>query len=367
MLLFGAGSAYWIGQRGATDFANPPLVLPFTTYPGSEWDPSLSPDGNLVAFVWGGPENQNRDIYVKQVGSESPRRLTTDPKADFSPVFAPDGQSIAFMRDLAPGKSAVMTIGANGGRERQLAEMSTLRVPDKSRWLSWHPAGHWLAVAIDQDSAEAPAAIYLLSPQSGERRRLTSPTEGLSVAFLGDTNPAFSPDGRNLAFVRVSETDVSEIFLLHLTNGLVPDGEPRQLTFADCYTVTPAWMPDGETIIYASGSHVHSTRLWAIPITGSSKPRLLPLTGQNPLIDPAVSGATRRLIYRSFSLDINIWRNQILWNNEQGVTPARLNASNRVQEAVHYSPDGKASSFLSHASATGRSGFAMPMDRTLSS
>ena len=54
--------------------------------------------------------------------------------------------------------------------------------------LNWSPDGRWLAVCDREDDSPFPLSVFLLSVDTGERRRLTSPTEG------EDVNPAFSPD-----------------------------------------------------------------------------------------------------------------------------------------------------------------------------
>ena len=46
---------------------------PLTTFPGSELDPALSPDGNSVAFCWNGEKEDNLDIYVLHLAREDPR------------------------------------------------------------------------------------------------------------------------------------------------------------------------------------------------------------------------------------------------------------------------------------------------------
>jgi Tol biopolymer transport system component len=58
------------------------VAVPLTSYPGNESWPSFSPDGTQVAFDWDGEKQDNRDIYVKQVGVEPPYRLTNDPAMD---------------------------------------------------------------------------------------------------------------------------------------------------------------------------------------------------------------------------------------------------------------------------------------------
>ena len=53
-------------------------ATPFTSDPGLELEPRLSPDGGKVAYVWNGQAADNFDVYVKPVAGGSPRRLTTD-------------------------------------------------------------------------------------------------------------------------------------------------------------------------------------------------------------------------------------------------------------------------------------------------
>jgi hypothetical protein len=82
----------------------PPMkVSRVTSYPGLETEPALSPDGKMVAFVWDGENQDNRDIYVKLVDEGVPVRLTHDPADDLSPTWSPDGRvySQYRVRDLA--------------------------------------------------------------------------------------------------------------------------------------------------------------------------------------------------------------------------------------------------------------------------
>ena len=104
-----------------------PQVVPFTSYPGSVWHPSFSPDGNEIAFSWNGEKEDNFSIYVKQVGSATPMRLTTAREDDLSPAFSPDGRSIGFVR-IGRGVASFIVIPALGGEER-IVSLWTTSVP----------------------------------------------------------------------------------------------------------------------------------------------------------------------------------------------------------------------------------------------
>jgi serine/threonine protein kinase len=89
------GVAAWRAWRPAPD-PGPLRAAALTTLPGRELHPSLSPDGDHVAFTWSGPTQDNPDVYVQRIGTGSPLRLTTDPRHDYNPVWSPDGRWIAF-------------------------------------------------------------------------------------------------------------------------------------------------------------------------------------------------------------------------------------------------------------------------------
>ena len=237
----------WLGVFGPSDDAPPEALqaIPLTSYPGSEFYSSFSPDGNQVAFCWDGENQDNLNIYVKMIGSETPLRLTTDPARDFNPAWSADGRTIAFLRGMPRQKAAVLLIPAIGGPERLVAEISDRAGIGTAPSLAWGPDGKDLVVA-ERSSLGDPFALFLLSTESGEKRRLTSPP----AKSIGDGGPAFSPDGRSLAFVRTLASPASDIYLLALAEDLTPNGEPKRLTFQNLPSWSPTWTPDGREIVY---------------------------------------------------------------------------------------------------------------------
>ena len=167
-----AAAGLWLWRTRAEAPAVAFGAVPLTTYTGMESQPSFSPDGNQVAFVWDGAQQDNFDIYIKQIGTENLLRLTRDPAVDSSPAWSPDGRHVAFLRALPGNRAGVFLVPTIGGPECKLAETCLPSfVPEP--FLGWSPDGKWLAIT-DRSSAEEPFGLFLLSIETGEKRRLTS-------------------------------------------------------------------------------------------------------------------------------------------------------------------------------------------------
>lgn len=103
---------------------------------------------------------------------------------------------------------------------------------------------------------------------AGLARRLTS--------FQGQTlNPSFSPDGRTVAFSGEYAGNI-DVYTVP-----VDGGDPKRLTWHPGGDVVQGWMPDGKSIIFASGRATWApnatTRFWTVPADGGvESPMALP-------------------------------------------------------------------------------------------
>ena len=258
--------------------------VPLTSYPGHEVAASFSPDGNQVAFSWNGGTTENFDVYVKVVGP--PLRLTTHPDLDGSPVWSPDGRRIAFLRGRpeAGEKMGLYLIPALGGNERKLAET---RVPFTyllGSCLAWSPDSRWLAVCDRAEDSPRRLSVFLLSVDSGERRRLTWPPED---SPLGDVMPAFSPDGRD--------------------------------------------------IVFSAGPMMANSSLWRVPVSGTASPERLPFGEVG--VWPFVSRQGNRLAYTRRDMNVNIYRLNLPVADSVTGKEVRLISSSRWDLQPRYSPD----------------------------
>jgi Tol biopolymer transport system component len=341
-----AGGALWFMRSpGKTPEAalNP---IPLTTYPGFQGLPSFSPDGNQVAFLWNGEKQDNFDIYVKMIGTNGPPlRLTTDPAPDHDPAWSPDGRFVAFLRVLPSRKDVLVLIPAIGGLERRITEVSSGGRP------TWSPDGNWLAIS-EKDPESERFALSLISVDSGEKRRLTSPPK----QFFGDSDPAFSPDGHSLAFRRSIDAhspELNDLYVLAFSDGWKAAGEPTQVTFGNKGVQNPAWTADGREIVYGAGSFV-SKGLWRVSsfahAAARAEPQRLPSVGDDAA-EPAISRSKHRLVYVNRFSHNGIWR--VAAPSLEGKRqrppdqPTSLISSTRDDNSPQISPDGKKIAFQS--------------------
>ncbi|HEY9433048.1 MAG TPA: winged helix-turn-helix domain-containing protein [Blastocatellia bacterium] len=330
------GVAIWATFfRPAKESPTPLLNIgPFTSFPGQERQAAFSPDGNQIAFVWDGGKGDNPDIYVKLIGAGQPLRLTTHPADDTHPVWSPDGRYIAFFRQAAEG-SGFYLIPALGGTERKVVDVFPYRDPFQGNSQYVAPDGKFLAVA-DKNAQEEPLSIYLVSIETGEKRKVTAPSTGAA----GDSYPAFAPDGKTLAFVRSSSRATTDLYLLSLDSGAT-----RRLTFDNTSILGLAWTSDGREIVFASrrGGSIYS--LWRIPAAGGT-PERLPIIGQS-VVSPAISRQGAHLAYTQTLDDQNIWRLELDAAGRAGAATSLI-SSTLDDNGPDYSPDGRKIVFASN-------------------
>jgi Tol biopolymer transport system component/DNA-binding winged helix-turn-helix (wHTH) protein len=319
-------------SRGAAE-SSEIRIAPLNGLP-REGDAAFSPDGNQVAFLWAGEKGGFAHIYVSQIGAtDSPRQITSSGEGifEFAPVWSPDGHYIAFFRFNNKEKDlAIYVTAALGGSERRLYKVNSNRKVDA---LDWSVDGKYLAFSDSPSPSEA-SQIFFLSLDTLEVHSITSPPRGT----LGDTTPAFSPDGKSLAFVR-DTLDVREIYVLPLSGGSPQQITPVQITFdhADIQGIT--WTPQSDKLIFAS-SRQGQTSLWRISANGGT-PQRLPIAGAGWAMRPAINRKGNRLAYTSVVYSSSIWRASLTPDHKIIRPLEKFISSTGLEEGPQYSPDGK--------------------------
>jgi Tol biopolymer transport system component/DNA-binding winged helix-turn-helix (wHTH) protein len=308
---------------------------PLTTDPGSQIEPSFSPDGKSIAFVWLRPGKGYRQIYIRSLNSRDPIHLTPDESADqFDPVWSPDGRIIAFVRKDDTHSSIVLVPSA-GGSER---EVYTLPVNSAREYggLAWSVDGENL-IFPQQNTLEAPSYLAELSLRNGTIRTITVPPH----LWDGDFWPEVSPDGSELAFIRGSELLARDIYVMKLPNG------PAWRVTHNGPVMSLAWSDDNTSIIF-SASRNGALSLWRVRITGG-EPERVAAVGDDAY-GPAIAPQGHPLVY---SHGAAMWG--ILAANLAGrepLAPKVVLTSSEQDAAPHISPSGDRIAFQSWRSGS---------------
>ena len=275
LVLIGGLTWFMTGLRSGS--APPMRLLTVTSFPGAEEDPSLSPDGNFVAFSWHGPVSDVHSyIWVKAVDGDGLRRLTdaTDVFEKF-PAWSPDGRYIAFSR-VAKGRFQVLMASALGGQEQIIAEQGI----DPT----WLPDSKSLVMTGRTPGGHLGFVHHVL--ETGARRTLTEAPYGFT-----DSHPRVSPDGTRVAFAREGSGRAG-LFVVSMGGG-----EPTQIGgWSSGFIGGLSWTPDGREILFAR-SEMSGRRLLRVAVGGGEPAVAIPGIPLDS-VAPSVSNPRGRQGYR---------------------------------------------------------------------
>jgi Tol biopolymer transport system component/DNA-binding winged helix-turn-helix (wHTH) protein len=335
VILLCAVAGTWI-LRGGDDRSGKDEELwrprPLTAYPGNEVTPALSPDGRLVAFSWTGPQDDNYDLYVLQIGDASPLRITEDPAVDIHPVWSPDGMRLAYIHDEGPG-AEIRVVPALGGPSRRLMHCPL----GLGGGFSWSPDGSSIVYAT-RPAEDRSTQLHLLDLATEETRALT----GEAPLGRDDIEPEFSPDGCEIAFIRCHASGFRDLRVVPATGG-----DARCVRSGLLHVMGLDWSRDGRDLI-CSALLEGSFSLWRVNVaTGEAS--WSSVVGEW-IYTPSVGRNVDRLVYHCYRHERNIWRVRL--GDRQAFEPVPVIVSTHWDTEPAISPDGGSLAFTSTRSGT---------------
>ncbi|MFQ5700381.1 MAG: hypothetical protein ACE5HU_00875 [Acidobacteriota bacterium] len=181
-------------------------------------------------------KNNEPEDYGKEIGIKAPGVFT------FSPALSPSGDLIAVMTNKKEDLDVVIINATSGKMVRNLTKGLTTdydslvaAIFQGKNDLSWSPTGDQVAVFARKENRRV-----LLVYNAVTGKRVVEKVLDVDVA----ESPAFSPDGRRIAFSGNRNGQV-DIFEYNLGSKILTN-----ITNDPFYDSNPSWSTDGETILY---------------------------------------------------------------------------------------------------------------------
>ena len=237
-------------------------LVRLTTHAAADSDPTVA--GDVVVFV--SDRDGNDALYRTTLAGGGEVRLTKTSNPEKHPTLSPDGTRLAFVRGFGLTRLYVAAADGTGAQrpDPTHGHDGTLEVSP-----AWSPDGKTLAFV---STAGGNPDLYLWS---GGKATLLEGTSG------GEFEPAWSPDGQWIAFAS-NRTGDTELYLLRLSDGAV-----TRLTERAGSDGQPAWLPDGRIVYVAYTGSTPALR-WLDPERPGEVHEIpLPGPARNPVAAPS--------------------------------------------------------------------------------
>ena len=263
----GSSTIWIVNSQGGT-----PRQITRTSYPpGSQYSPSWSADGKRIAFL--NFDTVSPQVWSVAVDGTGLQAITDRRTGDKSwPIYAPDGKSIYYNQQEALWRTPVNSAnGAPAGEAVKVVDLGSTVVRNATLSASGNRIAYsaattnnnLIAVEVSPIGKEPGGQFFFLTNEQGTRH----------------ISPAFSPDGRKIAFAARRRGSSWNVWLVDAAGG-----NPTQVTVDDGRS--PSWYPDGRQIGFLSVRQGHR-KFWSIDAAGGNERSLFELDDiENPSLSP---------------------------------------------------------------------------------
>jgi Tol biopolymer transport system component len=273
---------------------------------------TASTDGLIVFRRFLDLEGTRSTIFTMYPNGSHIRQITHPPEGwgDDSPAWAPDGKKVAFHRRCRPSHclgSRILVVDVNTGFTRSVTHC----IPDEG-WTKEHPppsSGHYCvrdsqpAFSADgksiafrriigpKDESSIVEGIFIVGLDGSNPHQVSNVRKRGALEFK-DSRPAFSPDGKRLVFERTRLEDDESVGSAVFVQSLDSSGSPeaaRQITpwKLNCHD-GPEFSPKGNWVLFSCEGEGGPSNLYWVHPDGTGLEQLtnsLQLTNSPDIID----------------------------------------------------------------------------------
>jgi dipeptidyl aminopeptidase/acylaminoacyl peptidase len=250
------------------------------TSDASEWRPVVSPAGASIAFLSDrGGEDALTQVWLMPAFGGEAHQITDFPGGVEDYAWSPDGRRIAVIAndpDVSPPDGAAATpppividryqfkedfkgylderrshlyvVDVNG----EGAPLQLTRGAHDEYLPAWAPDGHLIAYVTkrgDDPDRTLNFDIYLIEPQAGAEERQLTTFPGSDLDPYWESRPAFSPDGKRIAYLQSGEDKWIYYTPWQLAVIDIATGKTRLPAPIDRCFFKPRWSPDGRSVL----------------------------------------------------------------------------------------------------------------------
>ena len=212
---------------------------------GTETEVAVAPDGNRYVVVSSG------DLWMLDLATGVRKQLTQTAESEKFPAWSPDGKQVAFTRG-----SDTFAVDPNAGTEKLFLANTT--------FLSWSQTSRLTFVRN--------RALWVANPNDQNEKQLLEADEDPDITIR---TPRFSPDSRQIGFIKTQLSLRGEVWIVDALNGAASP------LVSDRPTENPldiAWIAEGRNLAYLT-NRAGAYSVWNIDFAEST---ILPLT--QPLV-----------------------------------------------------------------------------------
>jgi DNA-binding winged helix-turn-helix (wHTH) protein len=181
-----------------------------TELPGLEFDPTLSPDGLSLAYIYVDKSGLRNNLMLKNMANAETKVLLSLPNSLASPQWSPDGSSLLYQVDTSHTDADIRRVTLNAQQDFVSDDLLfSLRNGPISGCMSLSPDGQILVYqAKTPDQLQTSLWFYYF--KTDEHEQITV----LPAMGLADFGAVFSQNGEQLAFIRQYQQKKSELWLM---------------------------------------------------------------------------------------------------------------------------------------------------------